>query len=64
MRVVGKLFFNMVKQSTQEMMMILLAIAPFLTGVVATEISLRTGMLINVIYPIAFILIIRKLIKK
>ena len=40
------------------------SVAPFLTGVVATEISLRTGMLINVIYPIAFILIIRKLIKK
>ena len=32
MRVVGKLFFNMVKQITQEMMMILLVIAPFLAG--------------------------------
>ena len=40
------------------------SVAPFLTGVVASEISLRTGMLINIIYPIAFILIIRKLIKK
>ena len=32
MRVVLKMFFNMVKQITQEMMMILLIIAPFLAG--------------------------------
>ncbi len=32
MRVVGKMFFNMVKQITQEMMMLLLVIAPFLAG--------------------------------
>lgn len=38
--------------------------APFLTGLVASESSLRAGMLINIIYPIVFILIIRKLIKK
>lgn len=40
------------------------SVAPFLTGLVASELSLRSGMLINIIYPIVFILIIRKLIKK
>lgn len=40
------------------------SVAPFLTGLVASEFSLRTGMVINIIYPLAFILIIRKLIKK
>ena len=45
------------------------SVAPFLTGLVASmtvlgENALRAGMLINIIYPIIFILIIRKLIKK
>lgn len=45
------------------------SVAPFLTGLVASmtvlgENALRAGMLINIIYPIAFILIIRKLAKK
>lgn len=43
--------------------------APFLTGLVASisvlgENSLRAGLLINIIYPILFVMIIRKLIKK
>ena len=32
MRAIGKMFAYMVKQITQEMMMVMLAIAPFLAG--------------------------------
>jgi MFS family permease len=40
------------------------SVAPFLTGVIASGYSLRAGMIINVIYPIAFIFLIMKLMKK
>jgi len=45
------------------------SLAPFLTGIVASmnalgENSLRIGLLTNIIYPITFILVIRKLMKK
>jgi len=45
------------------------SVAPFITGLIASmtvwgENALRAGLLVNIIYPIVFIMIIRKLIKK